>query len=122
VGPLRLLRPERALLHRPLPPLLLLAHHHTKPSPCERRRRRTSLPPTWFSRRAQTIDILRVTLLSRCYGIRPRQQDGQHSAVDPLLGQLPSHAVQAICQHHSVGRGEQMVGRGRQEDAEAGWL
>jgi hypothetical protein len=76
VGPLRLLRPERALLHRPLPPLLLLAHHHTKPSPCERRRWRATLPPTWISRRAQTIDVLRVALLSCRYGIRSRQQDG----------------------------------------------
>lgn len=103
VGPLRLLRSERALLHRPLPPLLLFTHHHTKPPSCGRRWRPTTLPPPWLSRRTQAFDILRITLLRRCYGIRSRQQDGQHGAVDSLRGQCSRNAVQAVCQHRPAG-------------------
>ena len=110
MGPLRLLRPQRTLLHRPLPPLLLLAHCYPKPSSCERYRWRAALPPTWLSRRAQAIDILRVTLLSRRYGIRSRQQNEQHRALDPLRDQRPGHGFQAIRQRRPADRGEQVVG------------
>jgi len=38
VGPLHRLRPQRALLHRPLPPLLQLPDHHSRAPPRERQR------------------------------------------------------------------------------------
>ena len=92
VGPLHLLRPQRSILHRALPPLLLLAL--SEPYTL-RRRRKPLLAHTWNTRCAQAKLVLPLAVLCRCYGGGARKQDGLHRALGLLVGFFPRHARQA---------------------------
>lgn len=93
VGALHMLRPQRTLLHRTLPPLLLLAHHHTRSSPTVRQR-----DVTHITTAAHTITPLPVALLGRRYGDGKSEQDGQHSALDTHHRERARHGSQTVYQ------------------------
>lgn len=78
-SPLHLLRPQRGLLHRALPPLVLLALPF--PNPLEELRL-TLLAASGHSSRTEALDDLHEPVVGRCYG------DGQVST----QSLLPTHS------------------------------
>lgn len=119
---LPLLRAQRTLLHRPVPPLLLVTTTLTFPSRGRRQRRtdyilvraaRLPGPPEAQQHLCEPVECGR-------HGTCACQQDGQHNPLDPGWDLIPRHVRQAGHQCHSADQGEQVARRGRCCGAEEG--
>ena len=114
--PLPLLRPERNLLYRPLPPLLLLPHAHTLPPP-RRRYRRCFLCPTRKPFHPP-LHLLRYPRQRLGNGTRARKQNGQFLALGHRGRVLSRNGGEAGVECGADGQGEQVAGRGGYQGAE----
>jgi hypothetical protein len=106
-SPLHVLRHERDLLHRPLPPLLQLAAPLAHPP---WRPQRAVFHRTWLASRPEAVHDVQQPLVRWRYGDGSRQQDGLDSPLDLCFGLGAHHGYQAVHQYSADGQCESMAG------------
>lgn len=120
--PLPLLRAQRDLLHRPVPPILLVASpiaiaapgHETRQ--CYRNPSCRQLEPIWPCRLPPHEPIQR-----RRIGIGTSEQDGLVLALGHRWSQPPGHDHQADSQCRATSQGQPLASRGRSRGQESCW-
>ena len=105
---LPLLRSERALLYRSLPPFLQFTTN--KPIVNRNETPQPHFNPTCFTCEPQNEHLI-CESLERC-GARngARQQDGQHRTVDSCGYQCTGYGREAVYQYGTIGKGVEVVG------------
>lgn len=105
------MRPERAFLYRPLPPLLLVAAPLPTTPPNGRRDESCRRDPgRCASKQLSHPPTIHKPLQRRGARDGASQQDGFDLALDPGRNQRPSYDHQEHPEHRSARQGEQVVG------------
>lgn len=112
-GAVRHLRPKRALLHRPVPPVLLLAIPLPVPPTNHNARWHRKHSPTRHSRCPASSVHLPEPIQRRRAGAGEGEQDGLDGSVGHCRHMLPHHGLQADPQRPPAGLRLPVAGRGR---------
>ena len=107
------LRPQRALLHCPVPPILLLAIPLPVPPTNHDSRWCRKHPPAWHARCPAARVHLPEPLQRWRPGAGESQQDGLDGSVGDCRHLLPSHGIQADPQRPPAGLRLPVASRGR---------